>query len=482
MFEDAVSETQTDASTHRGAVGVTGEAVLLTLAAFAVLLGVSGVAQLSDPFLKNDDFPALLRDADAYYPKTLQEGRWLNYLWHLRPFDTPAWLNYLVFLLGNAVFAAAVSLLAVGTSRLPLAALTVVLIALAPQSILMTGWFNTLIPGIWILALYAALTIRLSLPDCRRLLFVFVPVTLIAYSTYPLILLVLCLVHRDAGNSLAEYVKTLASFAVALALGISFMFGLNWLYHGVFGLEHIYWREANPAHDLAGVIENLKLLQEFSGRAFVGLGYGSRWLAAANIFLFFAALAVIARRRPVEALSILTGVVAGIVLLSILSLKDGVLIFFRATQFVWAAYAVSLARAAVILSEDDARRGRNITVALAVLISISAVLAGKVFQRNIPYQDETRRIAAGIPDDAREVQILGEFFELPEANLAFIQHNDGVRDRFRRLTGLPVVLCAETPAACADPPSVTSSVPNATTVVETRDGIAYVFLPGTARK
>lgn len=479
MFEDAVSQGTVDAATPRRPVGAIRQMLLLTLVSTAVLLCASGFAQLADPFLKNDDFPALLRDADVYYVKTLQEGRWLNFWWHLRPFDTPAWLNYLVFLLGGALYAAAVSLHVLGSGRLLLAVLTSTLIAVGPQSILMTGWFNTLIPGIWIVAAYAAFTLPLGLPGCRRLLFVFVPVTLIAYSTYPLLLLLVCLVHREAGHSISDYVKTLASFAAAFALGMVFMFGLNWIYHGVFGLEYVYWREANPAQDLAGLVENLGLLQEFFGRAVAGLGFGHRWFAIVNISFFIAALAVIARRRPVEALSILTGVVAGIALLSILSLKDGVLIFFRATQFAWAAYGVALARAAVILSEGNARRGRNIMAALTALIAVSAVLGSKVFQRNIPYQDETRRIAQSIPADAREVRILGEFFFLPEANKAFIQHNDGVRDRFRRLTGLPVVSCAETPERCADLPTVTSPVPNVKTVIEMRDGIAFVFLPGT---
>ena len=53
--------------------------LIAALTASLTLLIVSGTEQIADPFLRNDDFPAYFRDADTYLPKTLQEGRWVNY-------------------------------------------------------------------------------------------------------------------------------------------------------------------------------------------------------------------------------------------------------------------------------------------------------------------------------------------------------------------------------------------------------------------
>ena len=401
----------------------------------------------------------------------------MNYWWHLRPFDTPAWLNHAVFLLGNALYGAALSLRAFGSDRLRLAALTAALIVLGPQTVLMTGWFNTLIPGIWIAAAFAVLTLPFGLRVCRLLLFLFVPLTLIAYSTYPLLLLLVCLLHRDAGRNLGEFIKTMAAFAAAFAFGMVVMFGLNWLIHGVFGLRYVSWRSATPAHNLAGVIANLPLLRDFLSWTFSGLGFGHAWLAAANMVAFFIALIVIAQRRPVEALSILTGALAGLLLLSVLSLKDGVYIFFRSTQFVWAAYAIALARAVVLSGSEP--RARHLAAALVATTAASAVYTAMVHRVLIPFQQETRRIAAAIPNGAAEVRIFGSFNDLPEAVAANIQHDDAIRFRIWMLTGLPTIACSTEPETCANPqPPLKLPKPGEPTTVEARGTIAFIQLPG----
>ena len=63
---------------------------LLTLVALIAQLLVSGPSQVIDPFVKHDDYPALLLMPELYYWKTLAEGRWINYLWLLRWAESPA--------------------------------------------------------------------------------------------------------------------------------------------------------------------------------------------------------------------------------------------------------------------------------------------------------------------------------------------------------------------------------------------------------
>ena len=66
---------------------------LITLVAAFLLTGQN----LLDPMIRHDDYPAFFADAPAFWNKTLHEGRWLNYIWHLREVVTPAWLNFALY-------------------------------------------------------------------------------------------------------------------------------------------------------------------------------------------------------------------------------------------------------------------------------------------------------------------------------------------------------------------------------------------------
>ncbi|MEO0401776.1 MAG: hypothetical protein AAF214_05320, partial [Pseudomonadota bacterium] len=77
---------------------------VLAVAVVGVVL--ISLPNLRDPMMRYDDFPALLADPSGFWAKTLHEGRWINYLWHLREIVTPAWLNFAVYQLLWATFAA----------------------------------------------------------------------------------------------------------------------------------------------------------------------------------------------------------------------------------------------------------------------------------------------------------------------------------------------------------------------------------------
>lgn len=55
------------------------------------LLGVLVISlpNLLDPMIRHDDYPAFFAEPEWFWNKTLHEGRWLNYLWHLREIVTP---------------------------------------------------------------------------------------------------------------------------------------------------------------------------------------------------------------------------------------------------------------------------------------------------------------------------------------------------------------------------------------------------------
>ena len=53
---------------------------LVTLVVTLIMSGTN----LLDPMIRWDDYPALFGQEELFWSKTLHEGRWLNYVWHLR--------------------------------------------------------------------------------------------------------------------------------------------------------------------------------------------------------------------------------------------------------------------------------------------------------------------------------------------------------------------------------------------------------------
>ena len=121
-----------------------------------VALLMTSFAMFPDPFIRHDDFPALLADPDGYYIKTLDEGRWLSYIWHLRGFVMPSWLAFTLYQLCWAIFAGAAAPNACGPNARPIYPIAVALfIMVAPPAAMISVWFNTLLPGLAVVAVYA---------------------------------------------------------------------------------------------------------------------------------------------------------------------------------------------------------------------------------------------------------------------------------------------------------------------------------------
>ncbi|MBO6776882.1 MAG: hypothetical protein JJ897_15550 [Marinibacterium sp.] len=149
---------------------------LVTIGVTFVALLMTSFAMFPDPFIRHDDFPALLADPDGYYIKTLDEGRWLSYIWHLRAFVMPSWLAFALYQLCWAIFTGAAALNACGPNARPIYPIAVALfIMVAPPAAMISVWFNTLLPGLAVVAVYALLVLRHGARKMRPWLLVFVP-------------------------------------------------------------------------------------------------------------------------------------------------------------------------------------------------------------------------------------------------------------------------------------------------------------------
>ncbi len=451
---------------------------LVVLSTWVVLLLVSGLPQITDPFLRHDDYPALLLRAEDFYSKTLEEGRWINYWWQLRPVQTPAWLNYQIYTLGWAVFAAAAALHVYGTSQLGYSICLAALIALSPQSTLISLWFNTLIPGMWLIATYAVLTLWLSPFAGRALLLIFVPLSLLTYSTHPLMLLAICLMREDQRRSSRDLVGLVLLFVGSFALGLLLIYTLNWYAHGIFGIRLAEWRNSNPAESLGDLMANLPMVRTYLGWVFDSMGFNDPRLMKVNAVLILASLGLLFRLRRAEALYILSGAGIGLALLSLHTLMEGVFIPFRATTFVWVFFAVALSRAAYLAGLHS---GRTASVALIVIVTFTVSVASCVrtyYRAHEVWQASTETLSRAVPPRTSSIFVFGPYLGLAGSFEAKLQHAMALQFRLEHLTGATVTDCSASPVACQGitPPFDPRLVPKDPFVAS--DGtVTYVRLP-----
>ncbi|MEK0165424.1 hypothetical protein VWX35_01590 [Phaeobacter sp. A36a-5a] len=428
--------------------------LLATIAVAFFGLLIAAVFQLPDPLIRHDDYPALFGDAETYYVKTLMEGRWVNYLWHLRETLLPSWANYLIY---NGFWAVVLGCLAhnaLGAGAALWRKGAVALIAgLSAPALLISLWFNTLIPGMAILAIYALATTQLSDRACRWLLVPFVPLALTAYTTYPFFLLALCLTRADTQRSARDLASLLGLFILCFALAMASIYTLNYLFHGVFGIPMAEWRMPKPAHDLASLLANIGLIGDFLGSSASLVSFHFLPLTVFQVALFGWAVWLVGRSDPWRAIYPLAGICLGMGLIFVQTIKTGITLPPRVSGFVWLYYAVLLG----LLSQELAARGgvwdrigRNLLAFVALIY-----LAFNLLQHRdvTAWQADSRRMADQILPVEGPIYVTGTYLSLPSGKKAGLQHDLSVAFRLTQLTGRDVVICAMTPTACAHLPA-----------------------------
>lgn len=423
-----------------------GPVILLSLLAICLI----SLPNLLDPMTRHDDYPALLGDAELFWGKTLHEGRWLNYIWHLRGVMTPSWVNFAVYQALWAVLAASLAVGAMGHDKRPFFVTVMALfILVSSPATLISLWFNTLIPGLAVVALYAVLGCTLSQRTHRMLLPLFVVVSFWAYTTYPLILLAVCLV-RTKNRSFRDLFGLMTLFVLSFALAILLTYTLNWQVHGVFGVPLDEWRSATPATGIAGLIDNLPVLLHTFKTLMVLGSYNFIPAAYFHVGLLIAATIALIRLAPREALYLHAGLLAGLALTILQVLKLGAMAPPRAFIFAWIFYAVIVVRAAALLSNHPGLGGR-IARNLAMLVVLSYLL--QTFNQYTiyrPWQTETRAMADVVRSHDGPVLVYGDVLTLDSAKGAHVQSDLALDFRMQQLTGTGVTLCARTPDICAE--------------------------------
>jgi hypothetical protein len=452
-------------------------------AALAVLVYVYW-ANFPDPFVRHDDFPTVLGLPDLYYEKTLNEGRWLNYWFIAKPFTIPTPIAMALYVVAWAIFAASFAVHAFGPrvsvfpgARLLLAAL----IALTPQMFEISQWFNTVLPGAWILAVFGLVCLFAPRRVAVLSMLVFVPLGFSAYNTYPFYMLALLMCRVDHERSFRDLALTLAIFVLAFAIGMYGTYAINWYMHGVFGIELGEWRQPNYARSLMSLMENSEVLARFVALLLYVYGFNYKWLGYLMFMMSMLAVLVIFRRNRLLTLYVCTPAALGLGLLGAYALMTGINVPVRATAFHWFIAAFSLVFAVHSLGRNIIARA-GMVATLALLCGYWAQKEARIFSSLQVWQVATRDLAAQVPAESERIVVFGHMAMIDGAVLAGIQSFDGLSYRLTYLTGKPTVICRDKDADCsAEMPPFDPAPRFGSTEIGHAGGVTYIRLPAIDR-
>lgn len=444
-----------------------------------ILLSVMMMSGLNvaDPMIRHDDYPALFADAPAFWNKTLHEGRWLNYIWHLRDAVTPAWLNFAVYQTSWALFVAALAVVFTGPKGANwFTVVLALLMMVSPSAMLISMWFNTLIPGLAIVALFAGLACRVSSRTLRLLLPGFVIVSFMAYTTYPLLLFAVCIAKTE-NRSLQDLVGLILLFCASFALAVLTVYAINWQVHGVFGVPVANWREPTAANGLGDIVSNLPKLWETFQIVFHRNGFGFAPLIGFIPVMLAAAFAVFYKYARLEGLYLIAGLSVGIALVVVQVLKLGVIVPPRAFIFAWVFAAMAMVRAVELLSQTESWAGRMGRNAILLIVGVYFIEIFMFYGQHNAWRADTKQLAQEISDTDGSVFIYGDSSQIASAKKSGIQSSKALPFRLQQLTGRRAVNCIETPDQCPKQPQVIDADTNEIHVRRTNEGLFMIFTP-----
>ncbi len=444
---------------------------LVWLSAVCILaLLVLNLPQVIDPFVRHDDFPGLLGLHEYAYAKAMDEGRWLNYWWHLRPVLWSAPVNHFLYLCAWGVFSAATSLAVMDKSaeKWFKVYFALFLVSSVP-AFLISYWFNTLLPGLWVVTLYAISVLILPHRLALVLMIPSVPLSFMAYTTYPFILLTLVLLSRKAPKNIRGLSVSLGIFFVSVILAFLLIFVLNFNYHGVFGIPVAEWRDPTPVRSTADLMVNLEKVKIYllDGPKF--FGGGSPHFGGIQLVSFVAAWIILLRHQPYLAFLVFVAVMGGMVPLLLNFLLSGVIVPSRALGWLWIPVGFTYTSASISLIQFGGLIARVVRVALLCLLLIQATLIVRSTYFEFPtWQRTTRDIANLVPENTEVIYIYGNYMDLDgAAGGVRIQSEKGLTWRLTYLTGANAFLCDEVPSSChgVSPPFDPTATPKPDAVV-----------------
>lgn len=396
--------------------------------------------QFSDPFVMFDDYPVLLAKEASYYPKTLSEGRWINWLWTLRDWGTDPLGLQTIYLASWCLAMAMLATAVLPQRSVSWSLLAVPALVLSPPFIQLYT-FATLVPMAVLGATFLLLA-RMGRMWRIWALLLFVAPAVMVHGALAYLFLTIAILLEASRPDLRQLIRLCLAFGVSFALGVLVIFVLNHAAHGSFGVEVAEWRRASDgvARDPIerGVAAVQTSLNWFWSRFFGGSAIG--WVVLCTVACCIALLLL---RRPATALTVLVAALAGLTVAVVQILATGVPMPERGFFFLWPAIV-----APAIFVVDAAEQWVTRALAAFALVCLScfgAIHWIAAYERFAPLMAESRRMGAAIAAaPSGEVLAAGERIARVRY---FADTTDGVawhiwlEHRLEGLTGREVIVC-----------------------------------------
>ena len=432
--------------------------IAMATVVLAVLVFLAPVV-MQDPFIRSDDYSQLLGEADRFWLKTLEEGRWVSWLWTLRPvlFD-PIVIMVLFLSFWSLTAAATAWLVFRDDERLWRAVVFSVLIGIAPTMAYFSTWPATGVPSMAVLAAFAVFAAMRPGRAAVRAFWVFVPLGLMTYTSAPFAMLLIAAISFRGNVNWRDAAWTGGIFVAAFGLGVLLIFTLNWLVHGVFGVPIAAWREASPLEDLQSLIVNLGLAFDWLVRDLRTMGLTAPLWTVSMLVLFAVAMVGVLPPKHGRGRLYVFVVLLVVAMAVAMVVRTGVVAAFRSSLFLYLAIILTFALAA----RQSNGIGRGLWVLVAAVTALPGALHWIVlFAPLSAAQAESRAIAAALNEagakEAPIIHIVGDPQATPYGGAA--QGPEQLGYRVFRLTGRPVRLCLPEEPACAVAFDVAGSTP-----------------------
>lgn len=234
---------------------------LAFVAIVAVFLYLSG--QLTAPFVAGDDWgslvPASQQGGQALpWINTLAEGRWINYLWY----------QVVVHLSGRTAFALFIVAYVVATGIIASFVSDKRLFLLCALALFFSPMISEL--SLWPAGMFSGMALcGIALFTLARLEDRFYPVTLFMATfalvmAYPPLASVVFIgaVAGQAKPTVKSNIILAVTFLLAFATSALFIYAVNAMFHGYFGVKVATWRNPHPLRSMADLGANLQMAAE----------------------------------------------------------------------------------------------------------------------------------------------------------------------------------------------------------------------------
>lgn len=228
---------------------------VVVVVAFLYLAG-----QLTAPFIAGDDWGALLPASQQGgtalpWANTLEDGRWINYLWYLVSVHFSPLGSNALFTMAYLAVSGAIASLVVDKRLFILCALAVFF---SPMLSELSLWPTTLFISVALCTV--AITILATCSERAILPVVFVSTFALVMAYPPLASVVLIgAAARQSKPTVKPTVLIAVAFLVAFAVSVLVSFALNAWLHGHFGVVVAKWRTPHPLRGVGDLGANLRI-------------------------------------------------------------------------------------------------------------------------------------------------------------------------------------------------------------------------------